>query len=160
MAAPLAAENVGQRLRDAGTRDATLTALEERAVVDRAMSLAATPALGELLAADVAEVDQEQFDRIGMLLGRLCTSAPEAYGAAFGEGRLVAAWESDGNVVSRALKKSAHKLTIADARSMACMFSSEATGSAQHMTEAVTAAGMTVLEWFGLWMSSARPMSR
>ena len=51
--------------------------------------------LFELLAVDAAEVDRDTFDRIGLLLARLCAEADDPtqmYGAANAEGRLAAFW--------------------------------------------------------------------
>ena len=158
MAATLTADTVAQCLRDAATRPATLEELEAlEEPVDFSLSVAAAAVLGELLDADTETVCQQHFDRIGMLLGRLCW-APEAYGAAFGDGRLARVWNSDANCVSRALRKSADELTVADARSMACLFASEASAVVADQQRAINEAGLTVLEWFGLWMS-ARPLS-
>ena len=87
MAAPVAAGAVAHLLRDRATRAATLDALEghEFGAIDRAVSLAAAPALVELLAADVAEVNREAFDRAGLLVGRLfAEEAPEDLPAMYG----------------------------------------------------------------------------
>ena len=70
--ADLAVETVAERLRDRATRSATLTALESHAApIPTAVSLAAAPALVELMAMDAAEVERDAFDRAGLLVGRL-----------------------------------------------------------------------------------------
>ena len=100
--AALAADTVGPLLRDRGTRCAAIDALEAHAApIERAVALGAAPALGELLALDTAEVDPAEFDRIGLLVARLAAEAPDdpaaVYAAAWGEGRWVAFFRSEGN---------------------------------------------------------------
>jgi hypothetical protein len=104
--AALAADTVGPLLRDRETRAAALDALEAHAVpIERPVSLGAAPALGELLALDVAEVGPADFDRIGLLLGRLTAEASDdpasVLGAAMGEGRLLAFFRSEGNALAQ-----------------------------------------------------------
>ena len=123
------------------------------------MSLAVAPVLCELLAADSAEVRQEQFDRIALLLRRLSLETQleegaELYSAAFGKGRLAALWGSESNVVWQALQKSADELTTTDTHSMMCM--AAATDSPldyvlPRMGKKTT--GMSILEYFDGWIS-------
>jgi hypothetical protein len=168
MAAPVAAGAVARLLRDRATRAATLDALEghEGAAIDRAVSLAAAPALVELLAADVAEVNRETFDRAGLLVGRLfAEEAPEdlatMFGAAYGEGRFAAHLRSEGSVVERAWRTPASELTRADARSWACMMASTPPYCARGNTKNYAAAGFaTTMEWFALLMTETSAISK
>ena len=90
----------------------------------RGLALAAAPALYGLLAADATEVCRDEFDRAGLLLGRLAAegvSDPSAVcAAAIGEGRHAAYLLSTGSVLAQALEKPASELTRADALSFAC----------------------------------------
>ena len=141
--AQLAASTVAERLRDRSTRLATLGALE----ADDA--LAAAPALCELLALDAAEVSPELYDRINLLLGRMCAEAvprgAEAqvvvYGAAYGGGRYARFVNAEGNVLAAAVRKPAAELTRADARSYACSLVIWAPAFSRGMTAPVKAAG-------------------
>ena len=168
MAAPVAAGAVAHLLRDRATRAATLDALErhEFGAIDRAVSLAAAPALVELLAADAAEVDRETFDRAGLLVGRLfAEAAPEdlaaVYGAAFGEGRYAAYLRSEGSVVGRAWRTPASELTRADARSWACMQAYVSPSCARGSTKIFAAAGFaTTMEYFAVFMTETPVVSK
>eukprot|EP01043_Picozoa_sp_COSAG02_P027931 COSAG02_NODE_1670_length_11394_cov_4.791855_2_plen_169_part_00 len=160
-------ETVARLLRNAETRPATLDALEAHGPVEQAVTLAAAAALGELLAADAEqELGVEQFDRVGLLLGRLCAEAEawgdqgsvKVYGAAFADGRLAAAWGSETNVVGRALRKPVDELTVSDVYSIACMFTCEAAASNKYFEEMLTAATTSQTEWFSLW-SKVHPIS-
>jgi hypothetical protein len=107
MAAPVAAGAVAHLLCDRATRAATLDALErhEFGAIDRAVSLAAAPALVELLAADAAEVDRETFDRAGLLVGRLfAEAAPEDLAVVYGYKRCL------GRSYSRTTRSSRSKM--------------------------------------------------
>ena len=121
----LAADTVATLLRDADTRTATLEALEqqEQPPIDRALALAAAPALYEALAMDATEVGRDDFDRIGLLLARLAAEASDdpsaVFGGALGEGRFAAYYRSKGSVLAQAVGKPASELTRADARSFA-----------------------------------------
>ena len=67
--AELAAETVAERLRDRVTRSATLTALESYpAPIPTAVSLAAAPALLELMAMDAGEVERDEYERAALQL--------------------------------------------------------------------------------------------
>ena len=167
MAAPVAAGAVARLLRDRATRAATLDALEghEGAAIDRAVSLAAAPALVELLAADVAEVNREAFDRAGLLVGRLFADAPDdvpaMFGAAYGEGRYAALLRSEGSVVERAWRTPASELTRADARSWACMQAWVSYSAARGCTKSYAAAGFaTTMEYFALNMTETPVISK
>ena len=171
MAAPVAAGAVARLLRDRATRAATLDALErhEFGAIDRAVSLAAAPALVELLAADSAEVNREAFDRVGLLVGRLLAEeAPEdlaatnpMYGAAYGEGRYAALLRSEGSVVGRAWRTPASELTRADARSWACMQAWVPPSGARGCTKNNAAAGFaTTMECFAVFMTETPVISK
>jgi hypothetical protein len=162
MAAPVAAGAVARLLRDRATRAATLDALagHESGAIDRAVSLAATPALVELLAADAVEVNREAFDLIGLLVGRLFAEAapedlPAMWGAAYEKGRYAALLRSEGSVFGQAWRTPASELTRADARSWACMMTSSAPCCARGMTKSYAAAGFaSTLEYFALYMTA------
>jgi hypothetical protein len=129
------------------------------------VSLAAAPALVELLAADVAEVNREAFDRAGLLVGRLFADAPDdvpaMFGAAYGEGRYAALLRSEGSVVERAWRTPASELTRADARSWACMMASTPPYCARGNTKNYAAAGFaTTMEWFALLMTETSAISK
>jgi hypothetical protein len=133
-----------------------LEALEGR--IDRAVALAAAPALAELRALDAAEVDRTQWDRIGLLLGRLCAEASDdpaaVYGAAFGDGRLGAELRSDGNVLAQLLRKPAAELTPDDAWSYACSLAYMGPRDIRGMTKMAAAAGFAnTMDFFRLEMS-------
>jgi hypothetical protein len=167
MAAPVAADAVARLLRDRATRAATLGALErhDEGAIDRAVSLAAAPALFELLAADASEVGRETFDRAGLLVGRLCAEAPDdpaaVYGAALGEGRWIAFLRSEGSVLGRAWRTPAAELTRADARSWACSMAYASPGAAKGGTEPAAAAGFeTSMEWLATFMTEQPVVSR
>ena len=157
--AALSAGTVGPLLRDRETRAAALDALDAHAVpIERSVSLGAAPALGELLALDVAEVGPAEFDRIGLLLARLAAEASDdpasVYGAAWGEGRLLAFWRSEGNAVARALRKPAEELTREDALHLACSEAMLLQASVRGSTKLIAAAGFaTTLEFIGVWMT-------
>jgi hypothetical protein len=156
--AALAADTVGPLLRDRETRAAALDALEAHAVpIERPVSLGAAPALGELLALDVAEVGPAEFDRIGLLLARLAAQASDdpasVYGAAWGEGRLKAFYRSEGNALAQALRKPAEELTREDALHFACA-EPKAPMSVRGGTKPIAAAGFaSTMEFFGVLMT-------
>jgi len=162
MAAALAADTVAGLLRGAATRAATLDALErhETGAIDRAVSLAAAPALFELQSADAAEVGREIFDRVGLLAARLTAEAtPDdaavVYGAYYGSpGRFAAHLRAEGSVLARAWRKPAAELTQADARSWACEWAFSPPAFVRGITEPIAAAGFASTgEFFGIWMS-------
>jgi glycine/D-amino acid oxidase-like deaminating enzyme len=157
--ADLAASTVGPLLRDRETRAAALDALDAHAVpIERSVTLGAAPALGELLALDVAEVGPAEFDRIGLLLGRLVAEASDdaasVYGAMWGEGRLLAFYRSEGNAVAQALRKPAEELTREDALHLACAAALDPQAYVRGLTKLIAAAGFaTTMEWFAAWMT-------
>jgi hypothetical protein len=157
--AALAAGTVGSLLRDRETRAAALDALEAHAVpIERSVSLGAAPVLGELLTLDVAEVGPADFDRIGLLLGRLVAEASDdpasVYGAAWGEGRMLALWRSEGNALAQALRKPAEELTREDALHFACSTADAPQAYGCGMTKPIAAAGFTTtMEFFGVFMA-------
>ena len=165
MAAPAApaAAAVAGLLRDRATRDATLTALERHeggGAIDRAVSLAAAPALTDLIALPAAEVPHEVFQRVGLLRGRLLDVAPvrdraALFGEMFGGGRMEAEMNSPGNVIAAAIAKGAAALTREDAMSWACMLAFWPPSSAADLSLYVAAAGFTGVEqWMGLFAAA------
>ena len=158
--ANLAADTVASLLRDGATRTATLETLEQQdgAPIDRAVALAAAPALYEALAMDATEVGRDIFDRIGLLLARLAAEAsddPSAVcGGALGEGRLAAYYRSKGSVLAQAVGKPASELTRADARSFACAAAFIAPSLVRGATKPFAAAGFAkTSDWFALYMT-------
>eukprot|EP01048_Picozoa_sp_COSAG05_P021007 COSAG05_NODE_3736_length_1871_cov_2.442438_1_plen_389_part_00 len=162
--ADLAAETVAERLRDGATRSATLAALESHAApIPTAVALAAAPALPGLMAMGAAEVARDAYDRAGLLLARLYAEAlPDVVavtGAAFGEGGFERLWNAD-NVLNAALRQPAAQLTRVDAVSYACWFAYEGPLSARGLTKPLAAAGLTGLQYLGLWISAAPIVSK
>ena len=156
----LAPDTVASLLRDGDTRTATLEALEqqEQPPIDRAVALAAAPALYEALAMDASEVGRDDFDRAGLLLARLAAEASDdpsvIYGAALGEGRLAAHYRSKGSVLAQAVGKPASELTRADARSFACASAYWPPSFVKGLTKPIAAAGFAkTAEFFALYMT-------
>ena len=156
----LTADTVASLLRDGATRTATLEALEQQqgAPIDRAVALAAAPALYEALAMDATEVSRDDFDRRGLLLARLAAEASDdpsaVYGGALGEGRLAAYYRSKGSVLAQAVGKSTSELTLADARSFACASAYVAPSCVKGLTKPNAAAGFAkTAEFFALYMT-------
>jgi hypothetical protein len=166
MEAPaLTADAVATLLRGCDTRAATLEALEAHPKpIPTPLSIAAAPALGELLAASSSEVGREQFDRIGLLLGRLMTEASDdpapVVGAAFGDGRLAAASDAQDNVLVCSLRKPAAELTLEDAHSYACYYATFGPASARGWTKGAAAAGLTGKQWMNLLLGEGSPTSQ
>ena len=167
--AALAADTVAQSLRDRATRAAALDALDhghEAGPVARAVSLAAAPALYELLALDAAEVCREEFDRVGLLLGRLCAEAspddaPAVLGAAWGEGRYATFLRSEVSVLAQAWRKPAAELTRADAWSWACSQAIFSPSLIKGQTKPYAAAGFaTTAEGYAVWHTETTPISK
>ena len=155
----LDAATVAERLRDSSTRLATLGALEAHAVpIPTAAALEAAAALFELLALDAAEAPREVYDRAGLLLGRLAAEAlprgaaaqAAVVGAALGGGRWARWLNAEGSVYAAMVRKPAAELTRADARSYACLLAHIGPAHARGLTALVTAAGFTMMEFFGL----------
>ena len=151
-------DSVAQLLRGSGTRTAALDALDAHsAPIDRSVSLAVAPVLGELLALEAAEVAREQFDRVGLLLARLLAEAASAaeapddpasvFGAAFGNGRYAALYAAEDTVLAQAVRKPAAELTLADARSFACWNACGGPYRIRGATEPLLAAGVSSQEW-------------
>ena len=156
----LSADTVASLLRDGATRTATLEALEQQegAPIDRALALAAAPALYEALAMDATEVGRDDFDRIGLLLARLAAEAsddPSAVcGGALGEGRFAAYYRSKGSVLAQAVGKPASELTRADARSFACAFAYWPPSFVKGVAKPFAAAGFAkTSDFFALFMT-------
>ena len=161
--AALAADTVASLLCDGATRTATLDAFEqhEGTPIDRAVALAAVPALYDVLAMDATEVGRDDFDRAGLALARLAAEASDdpsaVYGAAIGEGRFVAHYRSKGNVLAQAVgKRAASELTLADARSFACAAAFVPPALVRGCTKPFAAAGFAkTAEWIALWTTEA-----
>lgn len=157
--AALTACDVAQLLRDRTTRVATLDALDSAVgTIDGDVALAAAPVLYELLAADTAEVDRDIFDRIGLLLARLCAEAPNdpasVFGAAQGEDRYAAFCCSKGNVlVETFCRRSAAELTRADARSWACSHACMAPSFVRGCDKPIVAAGLEMMDYIKVFMN-------
>ena len=156
----LAPDTVASLLRDGDTRTATLEALEqqEQPPIDRALALAAAPALYEALAMDASEVGRDDFDRIGLLLARLAAEASDdpsaVYGAAWGEGRCAAYYRSKGSVLAQAVGKAASEVTRADARSFACATAYSPPSVVRGFTKPLAAAGFAkTRDFFALTMT-------
>ena len=154
-------KSVAEHLRNHGTRDATLSALEEHATpIDRAVSLAAAPALVALMALDTSEVGQEQWDRVCLLLARLIAEASDdpstVYRAAFGGGRWEAQLRSEGNTLARALLKPEGELKLEDARSIANLYAYDSPthvrGSSKVCSLPSSVSASRPTDWFRLWM--------
>ena len=167
-----AADTVADRLRSAATRVATLDALEALAPpIPATVALAAAPALADVMA---TETERASYDRCGLLLGRLCAeAAPEpaaVYGAAFAGDRLAAAFAPTLLVeaAQRALS-AGQPLTLADARSYACLWARDSPAWVRGATAPEAAAGRTVMEYMGIvsfsacaphpWLPRAHPRS-
>jgi hypothetical protein len=165
MALP-AADAVARLLRDSATRAATLTALErhEGSAIDRAVSLAAAPALYGLLAADATEVGRETFDRAGLVVARLCAEVPDdpaVFGAAWGEGRYATFLCSEGSVLGRAWRTPASELTWEDARSWACSQALWPPSYIRALMTPIAAAGFaSAMEWIAVFMSESPAISK
>ena len=162
--ASLAAGTTGPLLRDRETRAAALDALDAHAVpIERSVSLGAAPALGELLALDVAEIGPAEFARIRLLLARLMAEASDdpasVFGAALGDGRFTACLRSEGNTVAQALRKPAEELTREDAVHLACAEAYLAPTFVRGCTKPIAAAGFAnTMEGMAVWMTED-PMS-
>jgi hypothetical protein len=152
-----AADTVAQLLLDAETRPTTLEALEANGgAIDSAIALAAAPALVELLTASADEVNQAQFECVGLLLNRLFMEASAdpsvVFGAAHGDGRMAALLRSSDNVAARALRKPAEKLTAADVRSVVLHDTWNAPVGVRGWTKPHAAAELSTLQVFGIFM--------
>ncbi len=155
--AALAADSVGALLRDRETRAATLDAFEAHASpIECSVSLGAAPTLGELLALDVAEVSPVEFDRVGLLLGRLTLEADDpasVCGAAWRDGRLLNFYRAEGNALAQALRKTAEELTREDALHFACSTAYYAVQGTRGFTKPFAAPGFsTTIEYLALFM--------
>ena len=160
-----AADTVAQLLLDAETRSTTLEALEANGgAIDSVVALAAAPALVELLTASADEVNQPQFECIGLLLNRLFMEASAdpsvVFGAAYGDGRMVSLLRSSDNVAARALRKPAEKLTAADVRSIVLHDIFNAPAGVHGWTKPHAAAGLTMLQVFDFWFKEHSLISK
>ncbi len=155
--------SVDTLLRDRDTRAATLEALEAQSTrIDPAVSLAAAPVLAELLTASASEVGREQFDCIGLLLGRLFAEVADCptplFRAAFSDGRWVALFSlNSNNILAHVAQKPAVELTRADAFSVACWSSYVGPLCVNGMTGPLAAVGLGGMEWFEFAMGKRNP---
>ena len=158
----LSADTVGPLLRGRETRAAALDALGAHAVpIERDVSLGAAPVLGELLALDVAEVGPAESGRVGLLLARLVAEASDdpasVFGAAWGEGRMLAFYRSEGNAVAHVLRKPAEELTREDALHLARVDAQWPHVLVRGATKPFAAAGYSsTLEYLAMWMAEDR----
>jgi hypothetical protein len=153
-----------ERLRDRATRLATLDALEAHATpIPTAAALAAAKAMVELMCMDAAKVERASYDRAALLLARLLEEAlPDVnavYAATFGDGGLERLWNAD-SVLNVALRKPASQLTRADAASYACLVAYEPVAYVRGWTTPCAAAGLTAMQFLGLWMSADPILSK
>ena len=74
------------------------------------------------------------------------------FGAAYGDGRMVALLRSSDNVAARALRKPADKLTAADVRSVVLQDVFNAPAGVRGWTKPHAAAGLSSQKVFGLYM--------
>ena len=167
MATQLDADTVAQLLRDKATRGATLDALETSSPVERTVSLAAAPALTELLALDASEVGPEQCDRVGLLLARLVVDASDdpalVSGSALCGGRLAALFRSQREGTSacgQLLCTRTRELTRSDAQHLACAYAMWGSAGSRGWTKVWAAAGFaTSMKGIQLFMSE-HPLSK
>ncbi len=154
----LEAKTVAELLRNPDTRNAALSALEAHTTpIELAVSLAAAPALVELMALDASEVEQEQWDRICLLVARLIADADndcaKVYAAAFGGGRWAAQCRSEGNTMARALLKPAEELTLDDARSIANCYAYDGPTHVRGSSKPCTGVCNSAFAWVQLLMT-------
>ena len=161
----LAPDSVATLLRDCETRAATLEALDAHSMpIDAAIALAAAPALTELLAKNISEVSREQFNSIGLLLGRLVAEAAEdqseVFGAAHGDGRLGVLLCARDNVLAHVVRTPAAELTQADVYSYVCWNVQFGVVSTRGKTKPYAAAGYSMEQYVKLWTSDEWPISK
>ena len=140
-------------LRDGATRAAALDALDAAASVP----VDAGPALGDLLALDAAEVAQQQFDRVALLVARMVAEAADdrarVWGSVFGAGRFAAVWRSEGNALAQIGRKPAAELSRADAVTLSCWGAHYCPMGVRGWTEPHAAASFTPKDFFSLLLS-------
>ncbi len=125
MTAAIAPDTIAQHLNDPSTCLGALRHLEDLRAHEAALAHAAAQALCELMTRDATEVAHSVFQRAGFALGHLFLLAPpdevaSLFGAAFGDGRLVAMLNSR-NVVSAATAKPSVELRREDVLSYCAM---------------------------------------
>jgi hypothetical protein len=82
-------------------------------------------------------------------------------GAAWGEGRLLAFWRSEGNAVAQALRKPAEALTREAALHLACADAYLGHLAVRGATKLFAAAGFaTTMEYLAVWMAEDPTLSR
>jgi hypothetical protein len=104
---------------DAEQRASALAELEQSRV-DTALAVECLPALAELLRKPVAEVDAQETQRIGLVLGNLCGMAAATLGAWLNEG-YYAAFSSPGSALDQFLSKPVEELTRDDVLTAAAL---------------------------------------
>eukprot|EP01052_Picozoa_sp_SAG31_P001965 SAG31_NODE_66_length_28567_cov_30.222698_6_plen_346_part_00 len=156
----LSAASVAESLRSEATRVATLDALEALdAPMPSDLALLAAPALVDAM---VAEEGRASFDRCGLLLARLVAEAlPDATvhaAAIYGE-RLeaITAPALIARAVRRASSSEEQPLTVADARSYACLLARETAALVRGGTTVWTAAGRSTIDWMRVVSFLAQP---
>ena len=163
-AGQLSPDSVAARLADPATRLATLSALEAHAGPhDAALSLAAAPALVDLQCLEASEVDHALFQRVGLLRARLVEEAADSaavWGAAYSDGRFSKLNRAP-SVVRQLLSKPVAELDQRDAMSYACGSScAQATGCVRGVGAAIEAAGLGVVQFYGILFSEEPLISR
>jgi hypothetical protein len=83
--------SLAERLRDPTTREAAIRSMED-APPGAPLDTAAVGVLSELRSLDAEEVPRELFERVSVLIGRLCLATVDdpaypAFAAVMGEGR-------------------------------------------------------------------------
>jgi hypothetical protein len=149
------------QLAHPATRAAALEAMEAQSI-NSVLALGTAPALVDVMASEVAEVDSHTFCSAALLLARLIHEADDpaaVWGAAMQDGRYVALMGSRGNALAVALSKSADELSRDDALIYACMCAHTSVALVRGLTAPVTAADFTLPEYLALMMK-LEPMYR
>lgn len=153
-------------LADGSTRSATIDALEAHSGPHPTpLALAAAPALTDVLSLDAAEVGHVLFQRLGLLRARLCAEAPPdevaaLYGAMVGGGRFAASYAAPSNVVARMMAKPVAELDLTDALSYACFTATDPPWHVRGWTEPVAAAGLSAMQFVGIFMAGEPIVSK
>ena len=153
-------DTISCRLRDPGTRSAAIESLASTdGPIDRAVVLAAAPALAEILALDAAsQIERETCDCAGWLLGRAFADAPDAiapvFAAAFGDGRWAKINGSDSTVLALACAEDKTAYTRDDIRSMACYDCWWSPASINGLDAFVEASDINTSQFVRAWMPS------
>ena len=143
-------------LAASASRPTTLSTLEAHPPpLERALALAAAPALAELLTVSADDVDAATYQRAGLLLARLHAEMPDdpsiIFGAAYGGGRRALLFNSEDSVLARALRKPAAQLTAEDALSYACMEAHWVPAHVRGHTPLISSEGLPLPEYMKLF---------